>query len=635
MRYLIMQLGDRKTLLRRLNPGDQSATQQRLLSNARIPGVTQWFFDHEKTQDWLSGNDGRVLWLNGPSATGKTFITSSLVSHILDDQILSSTGAAVYHFGRHELQYNLADYNLALRSITRQLVSQLPEESTLPAQILETIDDGFGDAETTVAILQMLASEFGRIIIILDGVDSSNEAGLRELMEILLRKKTRLRIMMTSQSPPSDTLIDTFGMSTITARATDQDLSLYHAKAIDEAPVSTEVLDDSHTRLFPYQKLMDMAHGRFLPIIRSWFTNIASQPNTVLLSLVESWSPNSSMDISRAFCEALVNEIQTSKHSDMTLCSLYYLVYGEENGYTFTPSMLWEALIAWGIRDEDNTVFTLTQISNACADFAFIDTETKIMKLRSPLLMDYLRTEVFGDKYHARHIRATFRYLTRGDYEGACKSSGELKERLRAHPFLCYAARTLSPSLAAFPALPYDRDFLKMTASHRSVDSYLQAAEAWPYIDEESYDEFEAEEERWRCYTKAYTPLHLAAHFGARETLIQSLVDRGDNIEARAANGQTALHIAAEIGDSSHTVKRLLECGANVAAVDEDGLTPLAHAIVYGCLESVRLLISHGADIKALDEEDLLECSREKPDVAEFLVGLGVEMPVEESEPEE
>ncbi|KAI7763226.1 hypothetical protein LZL87_013038 [Fusarium oxysporum] len=565
-------------------------------------------------------------------ATGKSFVTSSLVSHILDDP---STGAAVYHFGRHELQYNLADYNLALRSITRQFVSQLAEESTLPARILETIDDGFGDAETTVAILQMLASEFSRIIIILDGVDSSNEAGLHELMEVLLRKKTRLRIMMTGRSPPSDVLIDIFGITTITARATDQDLSLYHARAIDDALVDAEVLDDSHTRLFPYQQLMDMADGRFLPIIPSWFTNIASQPNTVLLNLVESWSPNSSGDVPRAFCEALVNEIQASKHSDMVLCSLYYLVTGEENGYTFTPAMLWEALIAWGIRDEDNTVFTLTQISNACADFAFIDTKTKIIKLRSPLLLDYLRNEVFDDKYHARHIRATFLYLTRGDYEGACRSSQELKERLKAHPFLCYAARTLSPSLAALPSLPYDRDFLRMTTSHRSVDSYLQAAEAWPYIDEESYDEFEAEEERWRCYTKGYTPLHLAAHFGARETLIRSLVDRGDNIEAQAANGQTALHIAAEIGDSSHTVKRLLECGANVAAVDEDGLTPLAHAIVYGCLESVRLLISHGADINALDEEDLLECSREKPDIAEFLVGLGVEMPVEESEPEE
>ncbi|KAF5646020.1 ankyrin-2 [Fusarium sp. NRRL 52700] len=568
-------------------------------------------------------------------ATGKTFITANLVSSILDDQTLPSTGAAIYHFGRHELQYNLADYNLALRSITRQLVSQLPEKSTLPAQILETIDDGLGDTESAVTTLQMLASSFGRIIIILDGVSSSNEAGLSELMKILLEEQTQLRIMLASRRPPPQALSDNFGINTITARATDQDLSLYHARAIDDASVNAEVPDDPYTRPFPYQKLIDMADGRFLPIIPTSFSNIASQPNTVLLSLVDSWSPKSNMDVSQAFCRALVDEIEASEHSDMVLCLLYYLAHGEENGYTFTPSMLWEALIAWGIRDQDNTVFTLAQISNVCADFAFIDTKTKIIKLRSPLLLDYLRNEVFGDEYHARHIRATFLYLTRSDHEGACRSSQELKERLKAHPFLCYAARTLAPSLAALPSMPYDRHFLRMTTSHRSVDSYLQAAEAWPYIDEESYDEFEAEEERWWCFTRGYTPLHLAAHFGARETLVQSLVHRGDNIEAQAANGQTALHIAAEIGDSSHTVKQLLECGANVTAVDEDGLTPLAHAIVYGCLESVRLLISHGADINALDEEDLIECSREKPDIASFLVGLGVEMPVEESEPEQ
>jgi hypothetical protein len=62
-----MHLRDRKTLLRRLNPGDQSATQQRLLNDARIPGIAQWFFDHETTQDWLRGNHSRVLWLHGPS----------------------------------------------------------------------------------------------------------------------------------------------------------------------------------------------------------------------------------------------------------------------------------------------------------------------------------------------------------------------------------------------------------------------------------------------------------------------------------------------------------------------------------------------------------------------------------------
>lgn len=184
------------------------------------------------------------------------------MSRILDDQILPNTGAAVYHFGRHELQFNLADYNLALRSITRQLVSQLSEESPLPAQVLEIIDDGLGDAESTVTILQLLASEFRRIVIILDGVDSSNEVGLRELMELLLKAKTQLQIMLTSRDPPSHALSDAFGINMITARAADEDLSLYHARAIDEAPVSAEVQDDSHTRLFPYQKLMEMADGR-------------------------------------------------------------------------------------------------------------------------------------------------------------------------------------------------------------------------------------------------------------------------------------------------------------------------------------------------------------------------------------
>ncbi|KAF4336059.1 ankyrin-2 [Fusarium beomiforme] len=611
--------------------------ETRILNDARIPGTTEWFFDHERTKEWQCGNNTRVLWLHGPSATGKTFVTSSLVSHIQQSQVTRGTGVAVFHFGRRDLQYGLADYGLALSSITRQFVSQLPAESTLPARLLKDIEDGIGEVESTAIIVNKLAFEFSRLIMILDGVDTSNEAGLHELMDIFLERSTQVpgvRIMMTSQNPPSNALIERFGIATVEARASDKDLSLYHARAMDEKSASPGGQSDSHTRPFPSQRLIEMADGRFLPLPPSW-SNIASQPNSAFLNLSESWSPNSSIDVPRVFCEAFFNEIKAARCSELKLCALYYLVTGEENGYTFTPSMLWEALIAWGIRDEDKTVFTLTQISEACFDFAFIDPTTKTMKLRSPLLRDYLRTEIFDDKYHKQHIKATFQYLTRKDHEGACKSSQDLKERLKAHPFLCYAARTLSLNLAAFPPGSFEQEFLRMAARRGSVDSYLQAAEAWPYIDGDSYDECEAEEERWCCYTKGYTPLHLAAHLGIGENTIQALVDRGYGLEAPAENGQTPLHIAAEDGDSSQAVKRLLECGANVAAVDEDGLTPLAHAIVYGCLESVRLLISHGADIKALDEDDLSECFREKPDIAEFLVELGIEMPDEETESDE
>ena len=49
-------------------PGDKFPTQQRILDDAHIPGIGQWFIDHEKTQSWLNGKKGdRILWLHGPS----------------------------------------------------------------------------------------------------------------------------------------------------------------------------------------------------------------------------------------------------------------------------------------------------------------------------------------------------------------------------------------------------------------------------------------------------------------------------------------------------------------------------------------------------------------------------------------
>ncbi|KAF9769523.1 hypothetical protein IL306_013055 [Fusarium sp. DS 682] len=215
--------------------------------------------------------NGTIIWLCATKpqttygSTGKTFITVGLINYIQQNKVISQTGVAVFHFGRHDLQYNLADYGLALRSITRQIVSQLPAESALPTQIFENMEVGTGDIESTAAVLNKLASEFSKMVIILDGVDASNEAGLHELMDILLEGNSQVpqvKVMMTSQNPPSDALTKRFGISTMKCSASDQDLSLYYARAMDEAPVSAEVLDESHTKLFPYQKLMEMADGR-------------------------------------------------------------------------------------------------------------------------------------------------------------------------------------------------------------------------------------------------------------------------------------------------------------------------------------------------------------------------------------
>lgn len=350
---------------------------------------------------------------------------------------------------------------------------------------------------------------------------------------------------------------------------------------------------------------------------------------------MELWSEESNRNVPHAFCKAIVDQIKLNENAEMILCVLYHLVQIDELGYSFSLPMAYEALDTWGIRHKNGEEYSNAKILESCAGLVFLDPKTHTLRLRSPLLMQYLRLNVFGDEDHTRHVAVLMQYLSQDSFSpGACNSSQDLKKRFQAHPYLWYAARNLSPSLAGNIGVPesFDEDFLKLTTTQGQIESYLQGAEAWPHLDEETYDECEEGEERWRCFTRGYTSLHLAAHLGVRETTIQMLIDSGVDLEACTTNGHTALHIAAEIEDDSNTLRRLLQCGSDVAIVDHESRTPLSHAIIYGKMTSVELLLEHGADIGAVDEEDLLECLREKPEIAQFLVGLGVEMPEDDEE---
>ncbi|CAJ0554564.1 Ff.00g130770.m01.CDS01 [Fusarium sp. VM40] len=629
-----MASSDRQHLLRRLSPGDQFATQQRMLNDARIPGTCRWFLEDERIQNWLHGDGDPVLWLHGPSGSGKTFLSSSIVDNILTNNIeVQKVAVGAYYFGRRDVQCNAADYNLAFRSITRQIVAQLPSTSTALKSSPKEADPDEGDVYCSFKFINRVNYEYDRMVIVLDGVDPTNEDGIRALNRVLFsdhQNHPSVRLLMTARSLPTAASIRPLPSSVFEVRANRGDLALYYCRAIDESPVDPTYLEESHTKLFDYKKLFDMSDGLFLPILPHWFTNIGSQPNQVLLDLVELWSEESNRNVPHAFCKAIVDQIKLNENAEMILCVLYHLVQIDELGYSFSLPMAYEALDTWGIRHKNGEEYSNAKILESCAGLVFLDPKTHTLRLRSPLLMQYLRLNVFGDEDHTRHVAVLMQYLSQDSFSpGACNSSQDLKKRFQAHPYLWYAARNLSPSLAGNIGVPesFDEDFLKLTTTQGQIESYLQGAEAWPHLDEETYDECEEGEERWRCFTRGYTSLHLAAHLGVRETTIQMLIDSGVDLEACTTNGHTALHIAAEIEDDSNTLRRLLQCGSDVAIVDHESRTPLSHAIIYGKMTSVELLLEHGADIGAVDEEDLLECLREKPEIAQFLVGLGVEMP--------
>lgn len=91
-----------------------------------------------------------------------------------------------------------------------------------------------------------------------------------------------------------------------------------------------------------------------------------------------------------------------------------------------------------------------------------------------------------------------------------------------------------------------------------------------------------------------WTPLHLAAFFGHRETAAM-LIDRGADMAALSRNeiGNTPLH-AAVAGGRGSVVELLVERGADVNAV-ANGLRPLDIASGREDQEMARYLIAHGA----------------------------------------
>jgi ankyrin repeat protein len=91
-----------------------------------------------------------------------------------------------------------------------------------------------------------------------------------------------------------------------------------------------------------------------------------------------------------------------------------------------------------------------------------------------------------------------------------------------------------------------------------------------------------------------YTPLHLASQTGTR-AVIDALVGRGADVNARASSGATALMLAAAAGNAP-VVQALLEHGADANATESaNGQTALMFGAAANRAEAVRTLLERGA----------------------------------------
>src|SRR5205085_10021283 len=81
--------------------------------------------------------------------------------------------------------------------------------------------------------------------------------------------------------------------------------------------------------------------------------------------------------------------------------------------------------------------------------------------------------------------------------------------------------------------------------------------------------------------------------------IVQMLLARGADVNARGNNGGTALLFAASRGGDDSLVNALLAKGADVNAHNDAGLTPVILAAAYGRISTLDALFEHHADVNA------------------------------------
>ncbi|RAQ48568.1 nf kappa B inhibitor I-kappa-B [Aspergillus flavus] len=613
-------------ILGKICPGDSTAERQETLSRERIGTLGNWFLKDRLTQEWINGSGLQLLWAYGPAATGKTYISSLVVDHVSSKE--SRSGIAVFYFDDSHPQYNVADFGVAFRSVSRQLMAQTIDPPTDILNLAEKYSAFYSLDEGESGLWSLITSSFGSVFVVFDAVNAS-EAALKDMLVYLCGNKvqnSRLHILITSRYPPPRSLIRNYDLPTIVTRASDDDLMTYIMHELGDVSGEKHLYQIPKDVREAMSEIIEMLDGIFPPLPR--FRAISDTLNE--LAQVLSNVPPS--EKSKALSQLALSHIEEAEHEKNPIQVLHLVTTLEEIGYKPTIPQIVDFLPFLGLYKKEDNDYTTHDVANMCAHFVSFGICTQAMRIRSPLLQSHLCEEVSKSNTKGTMLRAALSYLSQEDFQrGACTSSANLKNRFQTHPFLPFAARIISLYTSRVPHQQEVLDDFLRFASHRgSIDSYLQAADAWPYQDDGSYDELERAEQRWAYFPRGYGPLHVAAHIVGGRLFVKALLQQGEDVEAQSGNGQTALHVAAGIEDESETARTLLEYGASVSAVDDDGETPLSIAVVEGDLETVKLLVEFGADIGSLDTSILVECAEERRDVVEYLTGLGVNFPDED-----
>src|SRR3569833_531522 len=175
------------------------------IKNEWLPGTCEWLLRNDAVTQWESPGAAKILWLRGPPASGKSFVSGFAIEHLL------STGKnACYYFFTHgdKIKSGLEGF---LLSMAWQMAGSYPAVLSRLLDICRR-DRDIGKAEYRVHLRKLWEQSILNCLLedpvfwIIDALEECHHADelARFLIRVQEKWQTSVKIFVTTRNPATD-----------------------------------------------------------------------------------------------------------------------------------------------------------------------------------------------------------------------------------------------------------------------------------------------------------------------------------------------------------------------------------------------------------------------------------------------
>ena len=565
------------------------------------PGTGQWFLHQPQVETWTQNLSLRqdMLCIGNPG-TGKSHLTSLLIDQLTVKYPENKVCVVYYYCDYKEKQLQTPLHFLCC--IMRQLCRM---QENLPTAVTEfyqkTRDDMKDQAwfQNVLVLMQQVASSYDTIFMVVDALDELESNSRRDSFFAILNRLRASKPVVkafASTRPHVTDLDEAFpNCLKIEVAASPQDLRLHVRKLVEQKHAASAVMDDQLKESI-ISELCDSAGGMFLLpslLVNTILSHVTKRgvQNALRQSLSKSTDPAAKRlqevfaSTTRRIKELPLELRRVAKKALMWISRARRPLRAEELQHALAVSP----------GDNEMDLYNIVPIStivDSCCGLVEIESGTSIAKLPHFSLGEYLQSDGHGlfEDADFEICVTLLQYLSFHSIEPLAQMSrAQFLNCLDAHPLLDYACLQWGHHAQDLPATEYEQ--LVLPVLH-NVSRLLVMARV---RDQDSPFRRKYGERMQHWANSGGAGISVAATFGLTD-LIKLLLKRTPppKLSARNMYGSTPLHEAALAGHVE-TVQVLIDHGASVLDTNLSESTPLYLAVSAKQFAVVEKLLQYDA----------------------------------------